>query len=114
MTGMSQRIEGIGSIIENKPEENTIVVKLPRELDHHSVAIVREEIEEAIKGIKVDSIVFDFEMTEFMDSSGIGMIIGRYREMEDNKGTIYVTNIKKNVDRIMMLSGLYKIVKKEK
>ena len=55
--------------------------------------------------------LFDFSGVEFMDSSGIGVIMGRYKQMSYVGGTVYVYGIGKNVDRIFQMSGLYKLVK---
>ncbi len=56
--------------------------------------------------------IIDLDNVQFMDSSGIGMILGRFREMDERNGRMVITGIKGNMERIFRLSGLYKIIKK--
>ena len=60
----------------------------------------------------VKNIVFDFDGMTFMDSSGIGMVMGRYKKMGYLGGNVYVTGVGKGIDRIFSMSGLYKIIQK--
>lgn len=92
--------------------DDTMVVKLARELDHHNSVPIREEIDKQIYSGRVRNIIFDFENTTFMDSSGIGVILGRHRILKNVGGVIAVTNISKSVDRLLTISGIYKIVEK--
>ncbi len=91
---------------------DTMVVELTRELDHHNSVSIREEIDRHIYSGQVRNIVFDFKNTTFMDSSGVGVILGRHRILKNVGGVIAVANINKSVDRLFMISGLYKIVEK--
>lgn len=93
-------------------KEKTMTVKLERELDHHNAKEIKEVMDGFIFRGEVKNIVFDFEKTEFMDSSGIGVILGRYRLLKGVAGNIYVANINKTIDRILTVSGIYKIVEK--
>ncbi len=92
--------------------DDTMVVKLARELDHHNSVPIMEEIDRQIYSGKVRNIIFDFENTTFMDSSGIGVILGRHRILKNAGGIIAVTNINKSIDRLLTISGIYKIVEK--
>ena len=56
--------------------ENYLMVKMPEEVDHHQSIIISKMADEFIVNSKVKNIVFDFEETRFMDSSGIGVIMG--------------------------------------
>ena len=60
--------------------DNYLCIKMPKELDHHGASDIRKLADELIIDDRVKNIVFDFEDTVFMDSSGIGLIIGRYRK----------------------------------
>lgn len=91
---------------------DTIVVELAKELDHHNSVAIREELDRHIYMGEVKNIVFDFKNTTFMDSSGIGVILGRHRLLKGVGGIIAVSNINKSIDRIITISGLYKIVEK--
>lgn len=92
--------------------ENVLLVKLGRELDHHNAKEIIEKIDSMIFRGEVKNIVFDFEKTTFMDSSGIGVILGRHKLLKNINGVISVTNINKTIDKILVISGIYKIVEK--
>ena len=91
---------------------DTIVVSLEGDLDHHNAKKVREEIDKYIYSGAVKNVIFDFANTSFMDSSGIGVIIGRHRIIKNIGGVVAVTNINKSVDKLLTMSGVYKIVEK--
>ena len=95
---------------EYKLEDDTIRIKLPEELDHNNSIDIRKIADTAIYSGKVKNVKFDFSNTIFMDSSGIGMIMGRYRLVSPLGGRITVTGAKGNIERIIKLSGLHKIV----
>ena len=90
----------------------TLIIYLGSELDHHNASIIKKQSDWYIINNSIQNIVFDFNNTEFMDSSGIGIIMGRYRLVEHLKGRIAVVNLKPPVERIFHISGLYKIAKK--
>lgn len=90
----------------------TMVIHLQEELDHHNAVYIREMADGYVDKYPINTIVFDFSNVKFMDSSGIGVIMGRYKQMSYVGGSVYVYGIGSNVDRIFEMSGLYKIVKK--
>lgn len=102
--------EGVKADFEVK--NKCLVVTLLEELDHHNAIPVRERSDKIIEKQFVKDIVFDFTGTEFMDSSGIGVIMGRYKKVIFTGGRVAVTGVGSSVDRIFKLSGLYKIVHK--
>ncbi len=91
--------------------ENFLVINLKGEIDHHNAGFIRTEIENKIENTKINNLIFNFKDVTFMDSSGIGMVIGRYRLVSSRKGQVYVTNLSKEVHRIFDISGLFKIIK---
>ncbi|WP_024620850.1 anti-sigma F factor antagonist [Metaclostridioides mangenotii] len=80
------------------------------ELDHHIASEIREELDSLLNANQVRNIVFDFEKINFMDSSGIGVIIGRYKKISNEGGKVSVININDRVKKIFDLSGLNKII----
>lgn len=90
----------------------TLIIHLPEELDHHSVEVIRERTDDLFCARKIRNVVFDYENTSFMDSSGIGLVMGRYREVRYLKGNIYITCVNQKVSRILDISGLYRVAKK--
>ena len=93
-------------------KKNTLTVKLRGELDHSVAAGVRAELDELILDPGVRRLVFDLNGLEFMDSSGIGLIIGRYKLMARRGGSVAVRSPGRRVDRIFQMSGLYQLVER--
>lgn len=95
---------------EYEVKEETLKIKLPEELDHSNTAYIREEADKRIYSGSVRNVEFDFSKTKFMDSSGIGMIMGRYRLVNPIGGKIILSGVQGNIERIIKISGLYKLV----
>ena len=95
--------------VEFEISERVLLIKINGELDHHASIYVREA-DEIICRERIINIIFNFENTSFMDSSGIGVIMGRYKRIRDFGGKIGVINVSDNVEKILMFSGLNKIV----
>lgn len=85
-------------------------VYLPAELDHYQAEIIRKSTDHMIQNRNVRRVIFDFGKTEFMDSSGIGMIMGRYKNMRFMGGTVLAIRVNDRVRRILTLSGIYKVI----
>lgn len=90
--------------------KQTLVIRIGNELDHHTADQIRKESEEFICKNNVNRIVFDFGGTTFMDSSGIGIIMGRYKVLRALGGKIAVANMSQSITKIFLMSGLPKIV----
>ena len=89
---------------------DSLVVHLDKELDHHQAEIIRNDTKEYIEYCQIKNIIFDFCNTTFMDSSGIGLIMGRYKVLSENGGRVYAVEVNESVKRIFRMSGLFKIV----
>ncbi len=89
-----------------------LIIRLLEELDHHNAISIREQSDKLISGRNIKDIIFDFTGSDFMDSSGIGVIMGRYKKIIFTGGKVAVTGVNQSVDRIFKLSGLYKIINK--
>ena len=87
-----------------------LTVHLPAELDHCSSQQLRQEIDRLIRVRNIRSILFDFGDTEFMDSSGIGMLLGRYKMIRFVGGTMAAINVKERMRRVLLLSGVYRVI----
>lgn len=87
-----------------------LIISLNAELDHHLADEMREVIDGVIDNRGVKNIVFDFSKVGFMDSAGIGLIMGRYKKIRDI-GCICVAGANESVQRIILISGLHKIVR---
>ena len=85
-----------------------LTIHLPVELDHHNAEKIKQRVDRMIATRNIRSIVFDFEKTVFMDSSGIGMIMGRYKNIRFMGGTAIAVKVSDRIRRILTLSGVYK------
>ncbi|MGN0506342.1 MAG: anti-sigma factor antagonist [Lachnospiraceae bacterium] len=90
----------------------TLLIHLKEDLDHHNAIYIRELADDCMRRHTIQDVVFDFSNVEFMDSSGIGVIMGRYKQVSYVGGSVRVAGIGKNVERIFRMSGLYKLVRK--
>ena len=88
-----------------------LTVLVRGEVDHHSAKGLREEIDHAMYLYRPEILARDLSSVDFMDSSGIGVIMGRYKQMQYAGGEVFVCGIGKNADRIFQMSGLYRLVK---
>ena len=87
--------------------DNYLMVKMPQEVDHHKSGYISKTADDYIMKEGVGNVVFDFEDTRFMDSSGIGIIIGRYKKISYFGGKVFAINTDK---RTLMICGLHKVI----
>ncbi|PTX50875.1 SpoIIAA-like anti-anti-sigma regulatory factor [Melghirimyces profundicolus] len=89
---------------------DVLLVRLSGELDHHTAARVREEIDrEWNKGI-CGNLVLNLANLSFMDSSGLGVILGRYRQVSQMNGKMVLCAVQPSIHRLFELSGMFKIL----
>lgn len=93
---------------------NTMVVKLKGELDHHVAEQIRTDLDESIAKNRCKNLIFNLSDMKFMDSSGIGVIIGRYKKISQSGGKVSVVQVSEKVDKIFSLAGMYRIISKYK
>lgn len=92
-------------------EDKTLLVEiLSAELDHHIARDIRQEVDSILMKKQIDFIIFDFHYVNFMDSSGIGVIIGRYKKIVNHGGKVSVINMNSRVEKLFNLSGMSKII----
>ena len=90
--------------IETTADETT--VWLTGELDHHAARQLRQQVDLAVERTRPQRLRLDFSDVSFMDSSGIGLIMGRYRLMQLEGGTLVVTGASERLRKVMRLAGL--------
>jgi len=88
----------------------TLIAQIEGELDHHGANEIRKKLDDIIKKKSVKNLIFDFTKLSFMDSSGIGVIIGRYKLIKSAKGEVLVVSDAPRVDKLLSVSGLYKLL----
>lgn len=99
-------------MLTHEKRRGTVIVKLSGDLDHNSAQAIRAELDELIRDPDVRRLIFDMSELGFMDSSGVGVIIGRYKLLARRGGSVAVRAGNRHVERIFELSGLYQIVEK--
>lgn len=91
-------------------QENCLTIFLPNELDHHNAESIRKKADRLIEKHHIKCVIFDFEKTNFMDSSGIGVIMGRYRLVYMLGGEVWAVNPNERMKKILMMSGVTKMI----
>ena len=87
-----------------------MIIFVPEELDHHNAEKIRRASDAMMQSRRVKNVVFDFRDTIFMDSAGIGMIMGRYRQIYMLGGEICAAHANERVKKILTMSGVTKIM----
>ena len=99
---------------EIKLKEKTLTACLSGEIDHHSAAFARAQIDEAITTSKPEKMILDFTEVSFMDSSGIGLVMGRYKLLHTQGCPLVLCGLSPHIEKVMRLAGLEQIVTIEK
>ena len=93
-------------MLDTNYKNDILTVNLKGEIDHNSAAKLRTAIDRQINALRPKLLELDFSKVGFMDSSGIGLIMGRYRSIGLIGGKIKVVNVPENIGRIISLSGI--------
>lgn len=89
-----------------------LTVQLQGELDHHNAQSVRNALDAMIADPAIYELQLDMSGVHFMDSSGLGVILGRYRALAARGGKLIVSGVSTPIDRIFRMSGLYALVER--
>ncbi|HET7629199.1 MAG TPA: anti-sigma F factor antagonist [Bacillales bacterium] len=100
--------------IDLEVKGNVLCIRLEGELDHHTAAKLREQVERTMDENRVKHVVLNLELLKFMDSSGLGVILGRYKRVKNAGGEMIVCAISPAVKRLFEMSGMFKIIRLEK
>lgn len=87
-----------------------LVIHLPKELDHHNCRNLKYETDLLLSENYITKIVFDFSNTDFMDSSGIGILLNRYKQMERSGGRVAIYGAGLQVLRVLSIGGISQLV----
>lgn len=96
--------------LEFTVKDLNLLVNFEGELDHHTAKQARESIDRAYDSKNVKNIIIDLHQLNFMDSSGIGLLMGRYKIASQNGGKLFLKNVSDRVEKILKMSGMLKIV----
>lgn len=90
--------------------DNFLFIRLPEEIDHHRAGFICRTADRYLGKSEAVNVVFDFESTRFMDSSGIGIIMGRYQRVSCLGGKVYVLHADHRIKRVLSMAGIEKMV----
>ena len=96
--------------------DHYLMIRLPEEIDHHSCSVICRRADHMMLDNSVSHIVFDFSDTKFMDSSGIGLVMGRYKICESMGASLEIHGLSRHAYKVMCLAGLQNlaVLKKKK
>ncbi len=89
-----------------------ILAVLTGELDHHSAAKTRQMLDEAVSTVRAPELTLDMNGVTFMDSSGLGVVLGRYRTVTQRGGRLYIGGASRTAEKILRMAGVYSLVEK--
>ncbi|QAT43052.1 anti-sigma F factor antagonist [Aminipila luticellarii] len=92
-------------------KDDVLIVNIVGDLDHHQATQAREEIDRTIEAFKSKNLILDFSKVEFMDSSGIGVVMGRYNKVKEKGGEILIIGCSKYVKLILEMAGIFTIIR---
>ena len=100
-------------VTEIKNDNGTAVALLKGEIDHHNAKSLRAELDHYIVPVPPERFAIDFGGITFMDSSGIGLVMGRYRVLQKRHAQIDIINVSPQIRKVMQLSGIGKLARIE-
>ena len=87
-------------------EDNKVIALLSGEIDHHNAKSLRQDIDFSLRENQPEELIMDFSEVGFMDSSGIGLDMGRFKLMQEIGGNLVVRNPPPHIKKVMRLSGI--------
>lgn len=93
-------------------KDDILIAKLFGEIDHHVAEKIRTDIDKTMDMYKAKNLVFDFAKVSFMDSSGVGIVLGRFKKINTKDGQVVICGCDKFVERILYMSGVFSLIKK--
>lgn len=104
-----ERTINMGVSINADKQRRIITAKINGDLDHHTAKYIRGDIDMAIHENNPKTLILDFSAVTFMDSSGIGLVMGRYKIMNELSGEVLIANTPSYIGKVMHLAGLNKL-----
>lgn len=95
--------------INYEEKDKLLILEITEEIDHHTSEEIRRKADYEIERFMPRKVIFDFSNVQFMDSAGIGMILGRYKMMKMLGGSVEMKNVSPMLKKIFEMSGLTKI-----
>ena len=99
-------------VISTTIKNNVLNIAFNGELDEYTAGYTRNCLDDAIRNYNYEYVVFDMQNLEFMDSTGIGVLLGRYKLLKSKEKDIYISNPSPVIEKIINMSGIYEIMPK--
>ena len=96
--------------VKYKEMDKLLLFEITEEIDHHTTEKIRRKIDNEIQRYMPKRIIFNFNSVTFMDSAGIGMLIGRYKIARMFGATVELMNVKSSIKKIFEMCGILKII----
>jgi len=93
--------------------EDILVASIKGEVDHHSAAPLRNAIDKSMKAFECRDLVLDFSGVEFMDSSGIGVALGRYKKLKKTGGRVCISGCTDYIQKVLSMADVFSIIPQE-
>src|SRR5699024_5318477 len=94
-------------------KKDVVIISLAGQLDHHEAVVLRDKWKDMIYTNSIKHVILNLEFVSFMDSSGLGVVLGRYKEVLQLGGEMVVCSVSPPIERLFEMSGLFKIVRLE-
>lgn len=91
-------------------EDKILLFEITEDLDHHQTQKIRDRADYEIQRFMPDRVIIDFKRVGFMDSAGIGLVIGRYKQVSAVGGKLELINVNEKIKRIFEMAGILKII----
>lgn len=107
------KIENLGGVdvnVKYKDVDKLLLFEITEEIDHHTTEKIRRKMDNEIQRYMPKRVIFDFNSVTFMDSAGIGMLIGRYKIAKMFGGVVELANVKPSIKKIFEMCGVLKII----
>ncbi len=98
------------AVYVSSDKQGTLTARITGEIDHHSATWLRMDIDTAINDNRPRVLKLDFSGVTFMDSSGVGLVMGRYKNMKLIGGKVELVNLPEYIEKVMLLAGMDKLV----
>ena len=99
--------------INTETKGDVLCIRLEGELDHHTAEQLKQQVTAVMEKKAIKHLVLNLESLRFMDSSGLGVILGRYKQIKQQQGEMYVCAISPSIKRLFDISGLFKVIRLE-
>jgi len=96
--------------LEFKQVRNTLIVRIEGELDMLGAEKIRSDIDKKIDHTEIKNLILNLEKVSFIDSSGLGVILGRYKKLSNKNGRMYIVGARPSIEKILYFSGINKLV----